>query len=120
MDRTNHVEALAAEQKPKRPYKTRARMSEVEKLMRDVEVNYKTTRKMLLKSLENCNLGTVSYLHHLTAAENYRTLGGADLLKRSRPKPGLFASSGTFVWVRRVLVKGNSQSLWQKGHCVSM
>ncbi len=63
-------ETLTAESSKKRKYKTRNRMSESEKLMRDVEVNYKTTRKMLLKSLENSNVGTGSYLQHLKALDD--------------------------------------------------
>jgi hypothetical protein len=37
-------------------------MSEAEKLMRDLEANYKSSLKMLLESLEKCSIGTNSYL----------------------------------------------------------
>ncbi len=60
----------AAEPKPKRTYRTRNRMSQCEKLLRDVDMNSKTTRKMLMKSPENCNVGTGSYLQHLKALDD--------------------------------------------------
>ena len=63
-------ETSTEESNKKRKYKTRNRMSESEKLLRDLEANYKSTRKMLLKSLENCNLGTGSHLQHLKALDD--------------------------------------------------
>lgn len=70
MDMTIDEGTLATEPKAKRKYKTRNRMSESDKLMRDLEANYKSTRKMLLKSLENCRIGTASYLQHLKALDD--------------------------------------------------
>lgn len=69
MARKNQGETIA-EPKPKRPYKTRNRMTESEKLLRDLEANYKSNRKLLLRSLENCRVGTTSYLQHLKALDD--------------------------------------------------
>jgi hypothetical protein len=67
---TKKQDQAGPEPTAKRRYKTRNRMNESEKLLRDLDANYKSTRKMLLKSLENCNLGTGSYLQHLKALDD--------------------------------------------------
>jgi hypothetical protein len=55
--------------KAKRAYKSRGRMSEAEKLMRDLDAGYKHNRKMIEKSMEECSKGTNTYLAHVKALD---------------------------------------------------
>lgn len=64
------LSTVAAEAKPKRKYRTRNRMSDSEKLIRDLEAGYKANRKLLEKSLAACSIGTNSYLAHLKAMDD--------------------------------------------------
>jgi hypothetical protein len=53
----------------KRAYKSRGKMSEAEKLMRDLDAGYKHNRKMIEKSMEECGKGTNTYLAHVKALD---------------------------------------------------
>ena len=64
------LSTVAAEAKPKRKYRTRNRMSNSQKLIRDLEAGYKANRKLLEKSLAACSIGTNSYLAHLKAMDD--------------------------------------------------
>jgi hypothetical protein len=61
--------APEAAPKTKRAYKSRGKMSEAEKLMRDLDAGYKHNRKMIEKSMEECGKGTNTYLAHVKALD---------------------------------------------------
>jgi hypothetical protein len=56
-------------QKQKRAYKTRNRMSESDKLVRDLNAGYKANRKLIIESMKQCSVGTNSYLAHVKALD---------------------------------------------------
>src|SRR4029077_3079778 len=67
MEEENATQAAPA---PKRKYATRGRMSESDKLVRDLDAGYKQSRKLLEKSMAECRPGTNSYLAHLKALDD--------------------------------------------------
>jgi hypothetical protein len=58
-----------AEPQKKRAYKTRNRMSESDKLVRDLDAGYKANRKLIIDSMKECSVGTNSYLSHVKALD---------------------------------------------------
>jgi hypothetical protein len=94
--------------KAKRAYKSRGKMSEAEKLMRDLDAGYKHNRKMIEKSMEECGKGTNTYLAHVKALD-------AQLLEYARfrreigmlPKSVAAQTTTQYIFKAHVAKSGN-------------
>jgi hypothetical protein len=94
--------------KSKRAYKSRGKMSEAEKLMRDLDAGYKHNRKMIEQSMAECGKGTNTYLAHVKALD-------AQLLEYARfrreigmlPKSIAAQATTQYVFKAHVAQSGN-------------